>query len=402
MSILTGLKARAVRRAGAWAMGRVVATSEWPRRVLSRTIYNEMIGFRDSTMDLGDEQVPLHEEEYIERIIEILEARHLRDYPSGVRPMPRDFHGKAHGCVRALFTVESFLPAEVKHGVFAIPGPHRAVVRFSNASRDIASDKLPNQHGLAIKLIMNDGAHQDFVLSDYPVNFISDAEQAYYFYRAEAANKPLSYFLRHFDKFAITLLGSSYAPPVDVFDMWYFSQTPYRLGPKRACKYMVRPLRADGSVVDRPANAEPEGPQGRNFLREQMVKRFADLKTGEHIEFAFFVQPQRHPIRQPVEDASFEWDEREAPPIRVGTLRLAPDSSLPFTSPEAQWHAEEISFNPARAFPENQPIGGLNRVRRAVYQKFAEMRFKANGTHERTGEAALPPPYPLPDLTPKG
>ena len=402
MRTLAALKAQAVRRAGAWAMSRVVATAEFPRRVLSRTIYNEMIGFRDSTMDLGDEQVPLHEAEYIERIIELLEARHIRDYPSGVRPMPRDFHGKAHGCLRARFTVERYLPAEVKHGVFATGGSYDAVVRFSNASRDIASDKLPNQHGLAIKVIMRDKSHQDFILSDYPVNFISDAEQAYYFYRAEAANKPLSYFVRHFDKFAITLLGSSYAPPVDVFDMWYFSQTPYRLGPKRACKYMAKPLRANGEVLDRPANIEPQSGLGRDFLREQMVKRFAALKPDEHIEFAFYVQPQRHPIRQPVEDASFEWDEREAPPIRVATLRLTPDPSLPFTSPEAQWHAEEISFNPARAFPENQPIGGLNRVRRAVYQKFAEMRFKANGVHERTGDAALPPPYPDPDPTSKG
>lgn len=362
------------------------------RRVLSRTIFNEMIGFADSQLNLGEEEIQPGEGELTARILTILERRHLRDFPPGVRPMLRDFHGKAHGTVRASFRLEPDLPSEVRFGCFAAAAgtQYDAVVRFSNASRVAGSDRQQNQRGMAIKLIVGD-QHQDFLLSDFPVNFMADVYDAYEFYRAEAADRPLAFFLRHLDKFAITLIGSAFRQPRDVFDLEYFSQTPYKLGPK-ACKYIAKPASADAGP-DIPSNIE----DNPDFLRERMETRllWSEQAVGtkhedaRRIRFDFFIQPQRSPVRQPIEDASFEWREDEAVPIKVGTVTLHPEWSPSILSSESRWHAELLSFNPEHAHADLRPLGGLNRVRRAVYEKFAQMRFRANNVKELEGRAAF-------------
>lgn len=384
-----------------WLFPKLCALLAWvyeaPRRLLSDTILDVTVGFRDSSMGLGEERVPPNEGDFIARTVELLETRHQRDYPPGVRPMPRDFHGKAHGCLAATFTIDEHLPSEARHGIFkALGKTYQAVVRFSNASRDMGSDRLPNQRGMAIKVILDDGRHQDFLLSDYPVNFIRDAEQSYYFYRAEAASRPLAYYVRNLHKFALTLLASQFQPAMDVFECHYFSQTPYRLGPKRACKYICRPVKPteedpDHVPVEPPRHSIKDLPSSPNFLRWQMEARLAD---GDPLVFAFFVQPQRNAVRQPVEDACFRWSEKEAPPIRVATITLRPSGFLPFTSPETQWHAERLTFDPQHALDDHKPIGGLNRVRAAVYAKFAAMRLRANGVFPLNGQKAMPPVCP--------
>lgn len=362
--------------------------AEAPRRYLTRTLYNDMIGFPDSDLDVGEEQVAPFEEEYTRRILEILERRHQRDYPAGVRPMLRDFHGKAHACVRARFEVETDLPSEVRYGVFVPGAQYDAVIRFSNAARDLGSDKLPNNRGMAIKLVVEPGGwHQDFLLADYPVNMARDAEAAYHFYRAEAARRPLAYMIRSRVSFAIAMLSSIFQQSRDLLDLTYYSQTPYKLGPRGACKYITRPLDDAGH---KPLSEEELRLRGPDYLRERMEERLRLATPGAPIRFGFFIQPQRHPQRQPVEDATLEWDQAEAVPIRVATVTLTPELGLPITSPESRSHGEVLAFDPAHAHPDLRPIGGLNRVRVAVYARLARMRFDANGTDESTGRAALP------------
>jgi hypothetical protein len=392
------------------------ALRDFPRRFLSRTIYNDMIGFPDSHLALGEEEEQPNEEALTKAILVILRRRHLRDFPPGVRPMLRDFHGKAHGTVSAEFILESDIPAEARFGCFAAPGGTRfeAVVRFSNASRVAGSDRQQNQRGMAIKVLVPDGErvdHQDFLLSDFPVNFMADVSDAFHFYRAEAADRPLAFFLRNLGNFALTLLASQFEKPKDVFDLKYFSQTPYKLGPG-ACKYIAKPTavapRIEWRILrtlwarvwdlppPRPAHPLPFPPDledDPNFLRERMDARLAFAE----VSFDLFVQPQRHPVRQPIEDASFEWREDEAVPIKVGTLRLLPKSSPSVLSRSSRWHSELLAFDPENAHRDLRPVGGLNRVRRQVYREFAAMRFGANNVAELLGDKAR---LPVPPASP--
>jgi hypothetical protein len=49
-------------------------------------------------------------------------------------------------------------------------------------------------------------------------------------------------------------------------------------------------------------------------------------------------------------------------------------------SPEQERLCESLSFTPWHALPEHEPVGGINRVRRAVYQELSRYRHAQNGT----------------------
>src|SRR5205085_2246951 len=68
----------------------------------------------------------------------------------------RDTHAKGHACVKADFTVEPDLPANLAVGVFkGKPNGDRAYktwIRFSNGADKVADDEEPDFRGMALKL----------------------------------------------------------------------------------------------------------------------------------------------------------------------------------------------------------------------------------------------------------
>jgi len=55
----------------------------------------------------------------------------------------------------------------------------------------------------------------------------------------------------------------------------------------------------------------------------------------------------------------------------VATIRIP---SQAFESADQMNAAETIAFNPWNALPEHQPIGGMNRARRAIYIELSKLR----------------------------
>ncbi len=80
--------------------------------------------------------------------------------------------------------------------------------------------------------------------------------------------------------------------------------------------------------------------------------------------------------RTPIEDATIEWLESEAPLERVATLTI---HSQRFDSPEQMALAEHLSFTPWHTLPAHEPIGAVNRARRAVYEAISTYRHARNG-----------------------
>src|SRR5438105_3501112 len=74
---------------------------------------------------LGEETIPESEaadtQKIIDKITEEVKLRYEgeRVLDNKAAVARRDVHAKAQGCVRAEFTVEKDLPADLKHGVFA-------------------------------------------------------------------------------------------------------------------------------------------------------------------------------------------------------------------------------------------------------------------------------------------
>jgi hypothetical protein len=78
----------------------------------------------------------------------------------------------------------------------------------------------------------------------------------------------------------------------------------------------------------------------------------------------------------PVEDALVEWKESDSPFVKVATLRI-PRQDL--SSGVDLRVAENLSFTPWHALPEQAPLGGINRTRKVAYQAISKARHEQNG-----------------------
>ena len=288
----------------------------------------------------------------------------------------RGQHAKATGCARGEFTIRDDIPGELRHGVFHQPTrSFKAIVRFSNSSETIDPDRHAAARGMAIKLFDVEGTPaipgaenrcQDFLTVNHPVfPFATPSEYLKLFdLRATPLVGDLLaaawFALRHPGHLTsvMEIAGKSAASPL----LTYWSGSPYWLGPPgttggRAVKY---------SLVPRFENAAPPGdPKSKpdDYL-SQALERF--LKKRKAV-FEFRVQLQTDPVAMPVEDTSVEWDEGVSPPIPVATLTIGVQD---LDSPEGRALAEECEemvFPPSNALAEHRPMGGINRLRQAVY-----------------------------------
>ena len=76
-----------------------------------------------------------------------------------------------------------------------------------------------------------------------------------------------------------------------------------------------------------------------------------------------------------VEDSKTEWKESEAPFIKVATITIPKQT---FDSEAQMAFCENLSFTPWHSLPEHRPLGGVNRVRRTVYESISKRRHDLN------------------------
>ena len=68
--------------------------------------------------------------------------------------------------------------------------------------------------------------------------------------------------------------------------------------------------------------------------------------------------------------------------------------SQSFRSDEQMKFCEDLSFTPWHALPEHRPLGGINRLRRVVYETISSVRHELNGARPQepaAGPDFLPP-----------
>jgi len=336
-------------------------------------------------LPLGQEQVPPGEAEAIPKIVQLVEEQLAKEYPPGDRPMRRDAHAKAHGCVKARFTVADSLPPEMRYGVFVPGRSYDAWVRYSNGSGLPQADKEGDGRGMAVKLMgvpgrkllegEQDAQTQDFLMINRPVFFVRDAVDYVSFQRDQLLGHSLDYFINLQHPDSSHILGLINAQAIlrqqvgNPFAVQYWTMTPYRLGPTAAVKMSAAPC----TPLD---NAVPANP-GPDYLQQAMVRT---LSTGGGACFRFMVQLQTDAEKMPVEDPQIEWPTSLSPFRTVATITIPPQE---FTSPEQMTFCDNLSYTPWHALPDHRPLGGINRVRLSVYQAISQMRHTANGAPRR-------------------
>ena len=285
---------------------------------------------------------------------------------------PRQFHRKAHACVRAKFTVEPPAEGALRRGLFAKAGAYPAMIRFSNAMME--QDEIPDVRGMAIKLKGVEGevcegappGHQDFILVSQPaMPFQNVSDAALMFKELERAGKltPAKMALPRYvfhtwnpfrARWAYVRLTLAAAwqtfTRVPLASMSYFSGTPYQLG-ETAVKYECHP---DGRAF-RPKKHR------RSRFRDALQ---ASLRHGP-VGFNFFVRPAG-PHDDPVNADAAAW---------TGSLVQAGRIEIPAQEIAETFGLEEkISFNPWNCLKAHTPLGGINAARRIAYRASAERR----------------------------
>ncbi|MBM7062003.1 catalase family protein [Pseudomonas sp. UL073] len=330
-----------------------------------------------------EEQIPAGEAELTRSIIEDA-VRVVEQHRDNTRVL-RDAHAKAHGCVRAEVSVASELPQTLRQGVFQEPGKTwQAWVRFSNGNAYPQFDRARDARGMAIKLLDVPGqplmtgpggqSQQDFVMFNNTAFFVRDVAEYKSNFAAQADGKKVLAFFPSWDPrtwevrhLLIALQTLSPAPESPV-QTTYNSIAPFKFGPHNI-KYRVIP--ATGSCPG--YQAQEQNRDLPNFLRNALYQQLSLDRVPACFELQ--VQRQNPEHYMPIEDPSVEWDESISPFETVASIKVAAQD---FDSTEQNRFCDDLSFNPWHALPEHRPIGGINRLRKAVYEAVSAYRHERN------------------------
>jgi catalase len=297
----------------------------------------------------------------------------------------RDAHAKAHGCIKAEVQVLPELASELRQGVFSEPGKTwQATMRLSNGNAYPQFDSIRDARGMAIKLFDVPGkqllsdqpgrSEQDFVMFSHPNFFVSNVAEYRQNVAAQAEGKKMMAFFPGWDprswqvRHLFIALATLSPAPSSPTRTTYFSVSPYKFGEANA-KFRVMP--DPGSC---PAYNLPE--QNRklpNFLRNALNQQL----STDRVPACFVLQIQRQDANKymPIEDTSIEWRESDAPFETVARIKVPAQD---FDTPALNLQCDNQSFNPWFGIEAHRPIGGINRLRKAVYEAVSDYRHSRN------------------------
>ncbi len=345
-------------------------------------------GWKFSGAVSAQEQIPPGEAAMTQDIIQTA-VRIVDQHKEQTRYL-RDAHAKAHGCVMAEVTVLDDLRSELRQGVFTKPGQHwNAWMRLSNGNAYPQFDAIHDARGMAIKLLDVPGTQllpdamgadgqprheQDFVMFSHANFFVSDVAEYRQNIAAQADGKqimaffpgwdPRSWQLRHLLIAKATLAVAPASPT----QATYYSVSPYKFGSANA-KFRVVPDPTSCPAYSLPA-ANQDLP---NFLRSALFQQLsADRQPAC---FALQIQRQDASRYMPIEDTSIEWREADSPFETVARIRVPAQD---FDTPAQNLMCDNLSFNPWHGLEAHRPIGGINRLRKAVYQAVSDYRHSRN------------------------
>ncbi|MDI3274912.1 catalase family protein [Pseudomonas sp. AL03] len=297
----------------------------------------------------------------------------------------RDAHAKAHGCVKAEVQVLPELAGDLRRGVFSEPGKTwQATMRLSNGNAYPQFDSIRDARGMAIKLLDVPGkqllddqqrrGEQDFVMFSHPNFFVSDVAEYRQNVAAQADGKKLMAFFPGWDprtwqvRHLFIALATLSPAPESPTQTTYFSVSPYKFGEANA-KFRVMPDPASCPTYTLPAQNQ----KLPNFLRNALNQQL----SADRMPACFVLQIQRQdPAKyMPIEDTSIEWQESDALFETVARIKVPAQD---FDTPALNVQCDNQSFNPWFSLEAHRPIGGINRLRKAVYEAVSDYRHSRN------------------------
>jgi hypothetical protein len=303
----------------------------------------------------------------------------------------RAVHAKSHALLDGELTILGGLPPELAQGLFAEPGTYKAAIRVSTSPGDLMDDHVSTPRGIAIKVFdvrgeqlsgVSSDTTQDFLLVEGPT-FAAPTPKAFLGTvkllasttdKAEGLKRAFSATARGIEKLLeavgsksgtlVALGGHKLTNPLGET---FYSQVPVRYGDYIA-KLAFVPVGALAKLKD-----ENVASDHHNFLRDAIGVAF-HAGGGE---WEVRVQLCTDLERMPVEDASVEWPEDASPYVTVARLRAPAQPSWSID----QVHAidDGFAFSPWHGLKAHQPLGGVMRARKTVYEELQGERSTRSG-----------------------
>jgi catalase len=338
-----------------------------------------------------DEHVTFDE---ISRTMQHITRSMAAHYRHAYRPV----HAKSHGVLVGTLDILPNLPPELAQGLFAQPGSHPVVMRFSTNPGDLLADNVSSPRGLAIKILNvegekippHQGATQDLVCVNAnafaapdPAGFLKtlklldktlelpEGVKHAVSVAAQATNAVLK--LAHIPSAALESLG---APATHILGESFSTVAPLRYGAYVA-KIGIAPASANltaltGKHVDLGADY--------NSL-EELIKHFFRHETAVwevKAQLALAADPSVEDAKRefPIEKADKPWPEDKSPWQVVGRITVAAQDS--YSDARQLFVDDSLSFSPWHALADHQPLGGIMRARRKAYEEAGKYRAQRN------------------------
>jgi hypothetical protein len=303
----------------------------------------------------------------------------------------RDAHAKAHGCLTATFRVRDDLPQELRSAVFVPGHEYQAWIRFSNGNAALQPDGTKDARGMAIKLMgvpgpklldspyEKDALTQDFLMINFPVFFNRNPQEYENFIRYQADGSKFGYFFQGRNpldwKWREVVLGGQLLGRIaNPLYAQYFSMTAYAMGvepgPWRQPPPYRRAMKYSARSCTPPATRAPDF-RGDDYLRRGLAEHLASADGC----FDFLVQLQDPAHHMPIEDPTVKWPESQSAYQPVARITIPAQQ---FDTPERNAFCENLAFTPWHGHVDHRPLGGLNRIRKAVYEEIAVYRHARN------------------------
>ena len=327
----------------------------------------------------------------------------------GVGLVVRNAHAKGYGLARGEVEILSGIPNEYAQGIYAKPGRHEAMVRFSNGTNHVGDDRfLGPITGIGLKLFGIEGrtllddepdSHTfDYALINHPVFFVNTLKH-YIFIQSLFANlglpppamtpeekeAALHRILYNFvtgkgtlppEEWAWEELGAflqlAQHKPINLLLSTYWTMGAVRHGDYVA-KVRVAPVQ---SFADRVVQREIDFDSAGQVFRPALV---GELRERPY-EFDIQVQLSTDLVRMPVEKTTVVWPESLSPYVTVAKLRL-PQQDI--GGEDNFEKMDKTSMAPWRVTEEHRPLGSIMRSRLEVYRESSKLRHEANNQERR-------------------
>ena len=323
----------------------------------------------------------------------------------GIGLMVRNAHAKGYGLARAEFEILSGMPNEYAQGIYAKPGRHEAMVRFSNGTNHVGSDQfLGPIVGIGLKIFGIEGktlledepdTHTfDYALINHPVFFVNTLKH-YVFIQSVFANlglpppanltpeqlqEELHRVLYNF------LTGKGTLPP----EQWAWEELGafLRLAQTKPVNLLLSTYWTMGAVRHGDYVAKVRVAPVQSFA-DRVERRALDLASAEHVfrpalveelrkrpyEFDLQVQLCTDLARMPVEKTTVVWPESLSPYVTVAKLRL-PQQDI--GGEDNFEKMDKTSMTAWRVTEEHRPLGNIMRSRKEVYRQSSILRHETN------------------------